>query len=112
MAKFFGYVGYSNGSVETKPGVYVEDIHERRYYGDVMDNTYMVREGERVNDDISLSQSISIVCDGYANEHIFAIRYVELAGTFWDVTSVKPEGPRLILRLGGVYNGPKPNRTS
>lgn len=106
MAKFYGVIGYAGETVEASPGVYVEQIVEYNYYGDVIRNTRKLTEGQSVNDDISVNNSISIVADAYANEHFFAIRYIRWAGTLWKVTDVEVQSPRLILRLGGVYNGP------
>lgn len=105
MAKFHGKVGYGT-SVETTPGVYEDQIEERDYYGDVIRNSRQLREGEKINSDVSVGNSISIVADAYANGHIFAIRYVEWAGARWVVSDVDVQHPRLILRLGEVYNGP------
>jgi hypothetical protein len=107
MARFFGKVGYGE-SVETAPGVWVDEIIEHSYYGDVIRNARNLREGENLNADLSVQNSISIVADAYANEHFFAIRYLEWAGTLWTVSSVEVQSPRLILRLGEVYNGPTP----
>lgn len=107
MTRFHGAVGYAE-NVQTAPGVYRDVITERMYTGDVLRNTRQMREGEVLNNDISVSNSISIVADAYASEHFFAIRYVKWAGTLWTVTEVQVERPRLLLRLGGVYNGPKP----
>lgn len=105
MARFYGKVGY--GKTEDKGnGVHELVITERNYSGDVVRNTRRLETGEKVNDDLTTSTSISIVSDSYANQYFFAIQYVEWAGTLWKVTSVEQESPRLILRLGGVYNGP------
>lgn len=106
MAKFNGVVGYAGESAEVSEGVWEDVIVERTYYGDVIRNGRKLQEVEKVNDDISVGNSISIVADAYANNHFFAIRYVSWAGTLWKVTDVEVQSPRLILRLGGVYNGP------
>lgn len=106
MAKFHGKIGYGE-TAETAPGVWADVIVERPYFGDVIRNTRSLQEGEKVNNDLSVGNSISIVADAYANLHFFAIRYVEWAGTLWTVSDVEVQSPRLILRLGGVYNGPK-----
>ena len=106
MAKFFGKIGYGF-STETSPGVWKDVIIEQPYFGSVLRNSRGLREGEKVNDDLTVGNSISIVADAYANEHFFAIRYVEWAGTLWKIDDVVVESPRLILRLGGVYNGSK-----
>lgn len=108
MARFFGAVGYADGVTETPAdsGVWVEQIVEYNYSGDIVRNTRRLDEADKVNLDISVGNSISIVADAYANEHFFAIRYVRWAGVLWTVTNVEVQAPRLILRLGGVYNGP------
>jgi hypothetical protein len=107
MARFHGRVGYGE-TVETAPGVHEDSIVEHSYFGDVIRNARNLNEGENLNFDLSVQNSISIVADAYANEHFFAIRYVEWAGTLWTVTSVEVQSPRLLLRLGEVYNGQTP----
>jgi hypothetical protein len=107
MARFFGRIGYAE-PVETAPGVHVDEIVEREYFGDVIRDARNLREGENLNPDLSVQNSITIVADAYANEHFFAIRYVEWAGALWTVSSVEVQSPRLLLRLGEVYNGPTP----
>jgi hypothetical protein len=72
----------------------------------VVRNTRKLEPGEGLNNDISVGNSISIVADAYANEHFFAIRYIQWAGVLWTVSDVEVQSPRLLLRLGGVYNGP------
>jgi hypothetical protein len=104
--KFYGAVGYGV-STEVRPGVWDDVITEKNYYGDVVRNTRRLQEGDQVNDDLTVSNSIEIVADAYANEHFFAIRYVRWAGALWKVSNVEVRSPRLILKLGGVYNGPK-----
>jgi hypothetical protein len=106
MAKFYGKIGYGE-TKETAPGVWTDEIVEYEYYGDIIRNTRRLQPGENLNNDLTVGNSISIVADAYANEHFFAIRYVEWAGTLWTVTEVEVQSPRLLLRLGGVYNGPK-----
>lgn len=106
--KFFGAVGYGQ-TVEKTPGTWDDTIVEREYYGDIKRNTRRLQDGQSVNDDLTVNNSISVVADAYANEHFHAIRYVEWAGALWKVTEVEVQGPRLLLRLGGVYNGPTPD---
>lgn len=106
MAKFYGEIGYGE-TVEKASGVWVDNIVEYKYYGDVIRNTRKLTDGENVNSDISVNNSISVVADAYANEHFFAIRYIRWAGTLWTVSDVEVQSPRLLLRLGGVYNGPE-----
>lgn len=110
MARFAGKVGYGE-TVEKVPGSGVAEliVHERSYFGDVIRNARQLQATENLHDNLAITNSISIVADAYANEHFFAIQYVEWAGTRWKVEDVTVERPRLILRLGGIYNGPTPD---
>lgn len=107
MAKFYGEIGYGE-ALETpqNSGVWVDHITERSYFGDVVRNSRTLSNGESLNDNISVGNSISIIADQYANEHFFDIKYVRWAGTLWTVSTVEVKSPRLILSLGSVYNGP------
>ena len=108
MARFYGVVGYAVDTVETPPesGVWVDEIIEFPYQGDVVRNSRVTASNEKVNDDISVSNSISIVADQYAIDHFFKIKYVKWEGVLWTVTTVEVRTPRLILEIGSVYNGP------
>lgn len=105
--RFHGEVGYGE-SVETPAdsGVWEMQITEFPYFGDVVRNSRRLESGESVNDDITVGNRISIVADQYAIEHFHKIKYVRWAGNPWKVTSVEVQAPRLILSLGGIYNGP------
>lgn len=103
MAKFYGKIGYAN-TVETKPGVYEEQIVERSYYGDLIRNTRRLQSADQVNDDINISNEISIVADPYATNNFHTMRYAVFMGTKWKISNVEVSYPRLILTLGGVYN--------
>lgn len=104
MAKFYGKIGYAS-TVETEPGVYEEQIVERSYYGDLIRNTRRLQSADQVNDDINISNEISIVADPYATNNFHTMRYAVFMGTKWKVSNVEVSYPRLILTLGGVYNG-------
>lgn len=108
--KFYGVVGYGE-TVETPSGsgVWVDTITERKYFGDIVKNTRRLQEGEYLNNDLTVGNSISIVADAYAYEHFFQMRYIRWGGVLWTVADVQVERPRLVLRLGGVYNGPTAN---
>lgn len=106
MARFHGVIGYGD-NIETKPGVWQDVIIERKYTGDVLQNNRKQDVGDEVNDSISVSNRISILADAYAYEHFFNMRYIRWAGVLWKVSDVDVQRPRLILRLGGVYNGKK-----
>ena len=102
MSKFYGAIGYAE-TVETSPGVWEEKIIERMYYGDVTRNTRQLQSSEHLNDDINISNEISIIADPYADNHFHAMRYVEFSGARWKVSRVEVQRPRLKLTLGGLY---------
>lgn len=104
MAKWFGKIGYATPT-ETSPGVWEETIVERSYYGDLLRNSRRLQSGDKVNDDINIANELSIVADPYANENFYAMRYAEFMGAKWKVTDVEVQSPRLVLTLGGVWNG-------
>lgn len=103
MAKWCGIIGYAE-QVETTPGVWSEQITERKYYGDVIRNNRRLQSAGKLNDDINVGNEISIIADPFANNNFHSMRYVEYMGTKWKVTTVDVQYPRLILSLGGVYN--------
>lgn len=104
MAKFCGPIGYVE-TVETAPGVWEEEITERTHYGDTIRNTRRVQSADKLTDDIVIDNQISIVVSPYAIANLQRIRYAKLMGAKWEVTNVDIQYPRLILTLGGLYNG-------
>lgn len=106
MAKWYGAIGYAE-TVETEPGLYTSEITERNYYGNVVRNSRRIQNAGKVDDDINISNQISIVADPYAIQHFGSMRYAMFCGTAWRVTDIEVQYPRLLLTLGGVYNGPK-----
>ena len=103
MARYHGYVGYAI-DVEAYPGVWEEQISEHEYFGDVLKNRINMQQGSVVNAKITISNSISIIADPFAFEHVYAMRYVTYLGKKWCIVNVSIERPRLILTLGGLYN--------
>ena len=110
MARFHGVVGFIK-TVETDPenhpSVWEEKKIERKYYGDVMRNTHRWDQNGTVNDNLVINNTISIVADSFATKNLGAMRYVEWQGVRWKITNVEVQRPRLILTIGGIYNGPE-----
>lgn len=104
MAKYYGVIGYAE-TVETAPGVWKEQVTERYYYGDLIKNTRRFQTTDKLTDDINILNELSILADPYAINNFHMIRYAEFMGAKWKVSSVEVQFPRLILTLGGVYNG-------
>lgn len=108
MAKYYGKIGFVE-TVETAPSVWEERTIERPYYGDVLSATRRWQASEHLNDNLEVSNRISIVADAYACNTFHAMRYIEWMGALWKISSVEVQHPRLILTIGGVYNGERPN---
>ena len=104
MAKFYGAIGYVE-TVETSPGIWEEQITERNYYGELVRNTSRFQVSDQVNDNVNIANEISIIADPFATQNFHAMRYVEFMGAKWKITNVEVRYPRLILTIGGVYNG-------
>lgn len=104
MAKWHGNIGYVE-TMEVQPGIWKEQVIERQYYGDVTRNTRSLQQSDGVNDNVNISNNISIIADPYANENFHNMRYAQFMGTNWKITNIEVQYPRLILTIGGVYNG-------
>ena len=85
MAKFYGVIGYAV-TEETEPGIYEERIVEKEHFGDVIRNTRRLSNVAKVNDDITISNQISIVADPFANNNFHSMRYVSFMGSKWKVS--------------------------
>ena len=107
MAKWHGKVGYII-TEEITLGEWVPQATERLYFGDVLRTTSRWSTSNKVNDDLNVTNQISIVADPFAYQNFQTIKYVEFMGALWDVTSVEIQHPRLILQVGGAYNGNTP----
>lgn len=104
MAKFYGAIGFAE-TVETDPGVWEEQIVEKYYSWDIIRNIRKLQSSSNsVNDNINISNEISIVADPYAEQNMYAMRYVVFKGNKWKISDVDVNYPRLALTLGGIYN--------
>lgn len=103
MARYYGTIGFGM-PVERAPGVEVLQTIEKPYYGDVIDDTRRWEQGEQLNDDLNITNKISIIADSFATQNCGAMRYATFIGVKWKIKSVTVAYPRLILNLGGVYN--------
>jgi hypothetical protein len=110
MAKFYGEIGFAETS-ETAPGVWEQSITEHFYSGDVIRNTQKWQRGEGLNDNVEINNIISIIADPYAYQNLSTMRYVKWMGVLWKISNIDVQRPRLLLGIGGVYNGPTPTPT-
>lgn len=112
MARFYGQVGFAmteETDPENYPGNFRTIIRERPYYGDVMSHSRRWdQNGTGINDNLVLNNTISIAADDYANKNMGAMKYVCWRGERWQITNINIQYPRLVLTIGGIYNGPEP----
>ena len=110
--KFCGFVGYCEpveGTGEWGKGKWTDVVTEHMRYGDITRNNRRYSpNSDTVNDELTLSHTVSIVADAYMMKHYYAIKYVLWKGQRWKVTDIQVERPRLLLTIGGLYNGPTP----
>ena len=104
MAKFYGPVGYAE-QIETAPGVWQEKVVECVYAGDLLENRMRYQSTDKLNDDLNIANKVSILADPFAMENFHKMRYIKFQGSPWKISSVEVQYPRLILTIGGVYNG-------
>ena len=107
MPKCSGVIGYALDE-EIRPGVWTEGITDKKYFGEIVrDNRRSVENGE-INGSINISNNISIVSNKFMLDNLAFMRYLTLSSTStskWKITSVDIKRPRIIITLGGLYNG-------
>lgn len=111
MAKYICTIGFQTNE-EVSPGIWDEVISEKKYVCDILQNIRRYEPGDKINDDLTVTNTFSIVADAYAFQNFFAMRYVIWMGTKWKINTVEVLRPRLRLTVGGVYNGPEPRNES
>lgn len=104
MAKFHGVLGYVHTEI-TAPGVHSEVVTEKPCRGDILRDNRQWEPGDGKNSDINIRNRFSLLGDDYSMENLQHIRYLEWNGTKWLVNGVEIQRPRLILNVGGVWNG-------
>lgn len=104
MAKFYGNIGFVK-TVEVEADIWDTEETPRPYCGDLIRSQRRWENGESVNENLTISNEISILADDFAMENYGYIKWAEVMGAKWKVNSVTLEYPRINLTLGGVYNG-------
>lgn len=106
MTRFHGLVGFVSQG-EVSPGVWEANIITKRYYyGNMIRDSYsIVPTSDSTNDNLKLSNQLSVVADSYMLSHLPDIKFVMVKGVSWRVSSIEVDHRRVIMRLGEVYNG-------
>ena len=110
MAKFSGMIGFvKNAETYEGSGVWIEETIERPYRGDVINDVMRWKDSTLVNESLNISNKFSIVADAFAMQNIGNMRYVDYLGTKWKIMTVEINRPRIVIYLGGLYNGTTEN---
>jgi len=104
MAKFSGKIGYAI-QVESKPGVWTNQIVEKSYRGDFVLKQQRWETTEAVNNNLTLDNSVSIIADPYAYTNLGFMKYIIIGGKKWKISSLAINRPRIVIQIGGIYNG-------
>lgn len=103
--KYYGVIGFSD-TEETSNGVWEDVIEERPYRGDVL-QSYRYWEdastNNQLNDNLMISNRISIVSDPYAVQNLYKMKYLVWNKTKWKITGADVQYPRVILTISGVW---------
>lgn len=103
--RYCGKIGYVVTVDDDTTGIPISSTVEKVAKGDVLTNHLRVTDGVNINPDITISNRLSIVSEPFLLNNFQNIRYATWRGTKWAVESVEIALPRVILSLGGVYNG-------
>lgn len=107
MGRFSGKIGFSIPN-ETSPGIFESDIVEKGpYYGNVIRSSRYNTTTDGENDMFNISNQISVIADEFIYSNLSRMKYIYYLGIKWKITNAEVARPRLLLTIGGVYNGPK-----
>ena len=107
MGLFYDIVGFVDTIEEPAgSGIWIEKPIEKKYRGEIQRNSKRWENGSTLNPNVNISNTISIVADPYFHNHLNTVRYIKWLGGYWEIVSIDVQYPRLILSIGGVYNGP------
>ena len=111
--KFHGAIGFSS-TIESpaNSGIWIEQTTERDYYGDVLQNYRKWDSAQTLNDNFGLDNRISVLADSYLKSNVQRMRYVKMDGAVWEISRFEIQRPRIIISLGGIYNGPTPSASA
>ena len=109
--KFSGMIGFELERVEDpdRPSVYRPQMIEKNYKGDVLNRTSRWQQSDiAVDDNLNVSNRISVVSNKFLDDNLSSMKYIVFKGVAWKINSITLQPPRLILEMGGVYNGERP----
>lgn len=105
MARYHGNVGFLICEDDQETGIAEEKAVEKPFFGTVLEHTRRWEDSGSLNDDLKVTNQISVTATDFAFRHASAIAYATFMGQRWKVTSVRIKHPNIILTLGGIWNG-------
>ena len=103
MSRYSGRIGFAV-TEETAPGVWTPMITEKPVKGEILRNSTRTTSGESINDNVTISNRISVLGNPYMFENFKFMKYITWRGTKWTITNKEIQGRRLILDIGGEWN--------
>lgn len=107
MGKYHGFIGFGTNE-EKATDIWDDSIIERHYYGDIERNATRYSQSDTLSGDLQITNQFSIIGDTFAFRNYTRIRYITWQGERWMVSSVEEKYPRLIINIGGIFNGQTP----
>ena len=104
MTKCSGVIGYIL-SVETQPGIWTGVPTEKNYYGDVVRDNRKIVDNNQINDSLNINNNISILSNKFMLENLAFMKFITFMSSKWKINSVDIIPPRIIITIGGLYNG-------
>jgi hypothetical protein len=104
MSRFSGLLGFVRTEL-SDGGIYNEVSTEIKAKGTFRKISSRVYSEQEVNASVRLANEISVIGNNEIFNHLNSLKYVVWKGTKWSVTTITLEPPRVIIVLGGVYNG-------
>lgn len=106
MARFHDKVGFLIPMDNQITGISEPVPVEKPYYGRILEHSRRWDSSDSTNDDLTITNQISITANDYAFKYLSSIAYVRWKKGCWKVSSIRVKGPEIVLTLGGVWNGP------
>jgi hypothetical protein len=104
MTKYAGLVGYVTQE-ETVPGVWSSVETPLIMKGDIIRETSSSQDDGKVNSNISLNHRVSLIGGAYSFKNYYFMKWIEIDGRKWEISSIEIQRPRIIVTLGGLWNG-------
>lgn len=102
MARGYGNVGLSYQKVVKGIAKEVETVVPYRYVVQQYSYRYQTVESS-TSKDLALNMQVTIVSDEFLRDNLASIKWVEVSGVKWSVTSAVISYPNITLTLGSVY---------